>query len=315
MNASQQLTRIVEPGIVATLNRSELDGQIATARQFPRDLQLFVDRSRSLATIDEATAAECVYALPRDNKIIEGPSVRLAEILVANYGNCRTGARIIEEGEEFVTAQGIFHDLESNTTTTFETRRRITTRSGKRYNADMIATTCNAACAIALRQAVLKGIPKPLWDRVYEEARARAVGDLKGLPEKRARAVKAFEPYGIDQARILKTLDLAKVEDIDADALAKLRGLFSAIKEGELTAEGAFPTDATKNGRAKTLDEFAKPDGIESPADAFEIGRQARLANAKRTQWPGAWRDQSNIDAWLAGFDAQDEEMKGGQPQ
>lgn len=327
----------IEVGTLAILNKSEIDQQIATAHAFPRSVKRFRDQALDLATLNEATAAECIYALPRDGKVIEGPSARLAEILVSSWGNCRAGARVVEEGMEFVTAQGVFHDLEANSVITYESKRRITNKKGMRYNADMIATTANAACSIALRNAILKGIPKALWNDIYEQARHAAVGDVKTLANKRAEAIKAFMAYGVDEARILAVLEVPSIEDIGMDELSKLRGLFTAIKDGEITPENAFPLPEKPKpaGEApKTLEEFGKAGGKEevkadelhdpqtgelpvADADAdipaaFERGRAARGAGMAFKAVPTEWRDDANAkfaEAWSAGWRKRDDEI------
>ncbi|MFN8826683.1 MAG: hypothetical protein ACK501_17070, partial [Planctomycetota bacterium] len=50
--------------------------------------------------------------------------------------------------------------------------RRITGKNGRRYSSDMIGVTGNAACSIALRNAVFRGIPRAFWIDIYD-ARAR----------------------------------------------------------------------------------------------------------------------------------------------
>lgn len=251
---------IHEPGVISALSRSEVDAQLAISRQYPRDLELFHARAHALATKTEAVAAECIYSIPREGKLIEGPSVRLAEILVANWGNCRAGARIVEEGSEYVTAQGVFHDLESNAITTFETRRRIIDKRGRRYSGDMVTITSNAACAIALRQAVLKGIPKPYWEGLFAAVRQKAAGNAADLPERRAKALKAFAAMNVSEARILARLGVEQTNDITAEHIVTLAGIYNAIREGEATAAEAFPEpEATKpdTGTPTTIEEFA----------------------------------------------------------
>lgn len=257
----------IEPGPLAALNRSEMDGQIAIARAYPRSVERFEESALALATRDPEVAAECIYTLPRDGKMVEGPSARLAEILVSQWGNCRVGARVIEEASDHIVAQGFFLDLESNAITTFETRRRIVDRKGKRYSPDMINTTCNAACSIAHRQAVLKGITKPRWQPIFEAAKRRAIGDAP-LPELRKQALKAFSSYGVDEARVLKALGVASVDEIGREEIARLRGVFTALKDGEVTVAEAFPTEPApaKSGEAiRTLDDFAQSGGATKP--------------------------------------------------
>src|SRR5208283_3977139 len=113
-------------GILAVLNKSEIDQQIATAKHYPRSIKQFRNEALQLATLDEQTAEECIYALPRDGKTIEGPSARFAEILGYSWGNCRIGARSLGDDGDFVKSQGMFYDLEKNVAITYEVSRRIT---------------------------------------------------------------------------------------------------------------------------------------------------------------------------------------------
>lgn len=246
---TEQLEVITDTAALGALNKSEIDQQIATARRYPRSIERFRKDVLRSVTLNEQIAGECIYALPRGNKVIEGPSARFAEIAVSAWGNSRAGARVIGEDAAFVTAQGAFFDLEKNVAVTYEVRRRITDSKGKRYNADMIAVTANAACSIALRNAILKGVPKAFWSDLYDEARRCAAGDAKSLSTKRAAALKAFSVYGVTPERIFASLEIGGVEDMTLDHLVQLRGRLTAIKEGEISPEAAFPLTAEGDQR------------------------------------------------------------------
>jgi len=153
---------MLDAGVAVALARAEIDQQIATAHAFPRSIKRAVDNILSLATLDRATSEECIYALPRGGKSIRGPSVRLAEIVASQWGNCRVAARVVavDRLEKYVEAEGIFHDLETNMAATARVRRRIVDSKGRLYNEDMILVTGNAACQIAKRNAVLSGVPR-----------------------------------------------------------------------------------------------------------------------------------------------------------
>ena len=187
---------VAESGMVAVLNRSEIDQQITTARRYPRSVAVFIRKASELVTLDESIARQCIYALPRDGKVIEGASARFAEIVANSWGNCRAGARVVDDSGEFVTSQGVFHDLEQNVAITYEVQRRITNRKGERFSADMIGVTANAASSIALRNAILKGVPKAYWEGIYRKARATIAGDYKTLANKRATAFQEFQIFG-----------------------------------------------------------------------------------------------------------------------
>lgn len=245
MNATiEPETLSVETGTIALLNRSEVDAQIATAHRFPRSIKAFLNEARELATLNENVAYECTYAVPRDGKVIEGPSARFAEIVLSAWGNCRSGARIVDIGPNFITAQGVCHDLQRNVAITFEVQRRITNRQGKRFNDDMIVVTGNAASAIALRNSILKVIPKAFWSDVWEEARRVARGDVRTLANRRAEALKMLEGYGVRPGQVFALLEVRGVEDVTLDHLVTLRGIVTAIKEGDTTPEEAFKASA-----------------------------------------------------------------------
>ncbi len=285
MSAAEQIERelpamAVESGTVALLNRSEIDQQIATAHRFPRSIKRFRDEALAMVTLTENIAKECVYALPRkedgQTKTIEGPSARFAEIVASAWGNCRAGARVVSDHGDFVTAQGVFHDLERNVAITYEVQRRIVDRQGRRYKPDMIGVTGNAASSIALRNAILKGVPKAFWNEMYTAARRTIAGDVKTLANRRSDAIKEFAIFGVSQEQILKVLNRPGVQDVTIDDLVTLNGFLTAIRDGDSTPEQIF-------GEAQ-----GKPELQPYPADEFAknlSGWRQAITEGKRTAY------------------------------
>lgn len=235
----------VESATVSLISRAEIDQQITTAKKYPRSLKRFRDEALQMVTLTENIAKECIYALPRKDangstKTIEGPSARFAEVIASAWGNCRAGARVVGESAEFVTAQGVFYDLERNVAITYEVQRRITTSKGKRYSTDMIGVTANAACSIALRNAILKGVPKAFWSELYAATRKTIAGDVKTLTNRRADAIKEFAIFGVSEVQILAVLEKSGIQDIGVDDLVTLHGLLTAIRDGDSTPEEIF---------------------------------------------------------------------------
>jgi len=248
------------------LARAEIDQQVATAKAYPRSMKRFLDDCLGMATLTEEIASECIYALPRDGRNIEGPSARLAEIVASSWGNCRAGARVVHEDAEFVTAQGRFHDLERNVGIEYEVRRRITDKKGRRYSSDMIGVTGNAACSIALRNAVFRGVPKALWSSVYDAARRCAVGDAQTLANRRAKAMETLQKMGATREQVLALLGVAGEQDVTLDHLATLRGLVTAIKEGTTTVDEAFAGAGAEDPRARGASGLASRLGVPKAA-------------------------------------------------
>lgn len=244
-----------EQSMAVAVNSHEIEQQVSTAKRYPRSIKRFHDEARQMVTLSEAVAGQCIYALPRDNKTIEGPSARFAEVVASAWGNCRAGARVIEDKGDFITAQGVFHDLERNVAITYEVQRRIVDKHGRRYKPDMIGVTANAACSIALRNAVLKGVPKAFWEEIYNSARQVVMGDVKTLANRRASAVTEFQRFGITEEQLCQKLGVVGIEDVTLDHLVTLRGLLTAMRDGDTTPEDSFPSNGNAGTAPKACDE------------------------------------------------------------
>jgi hypothetical protein len=232
------------------LNRAEIDIQIATAKQYPRDINRVLNTIETYATMDVETAEDCFYALRRgngeDRAVIEGVSVRLAEIFAGAWGNIRVQTRIVGNDGRTITAQGIAHDLETNFATSVEVKRRITDKYGRTFSEDMQVVTGNAASAIAFRNAVLKVIPKAVTKKIINNIKQVALGQSIDLETSRQRAIQHFKMLGVTETQLLAYLEIKSVAEIDKELVLELRSLSNAIKEGTTTIADTFKTPATE---------------------------------------------------------------------
>lgn len=233
----------VDPTMLATLDKGEIEMKVELAHRYPRSIKQFRTDVFNMVTLSESVAAECIYALKRDDKIIEGPSARFAEVVMSAWGNVVAGARVISDQGEFITARGFFFDLQKNVTLGYDVQRRITDRKGRRYSLDMIGVTGNAASSIALRNAVFKGVPKAYWSDLYQGARQTAMGDVKTLPTRRAEVLQALARYGVTEQQACAKLRLKGKEDLGLEELLTLRGFLTTIKDGEMSPEEMFAPD------------------------------------------------------------------------
>jgi hypothetical protein len=231
---------------ITAMTRGEVDSQVVTAKRYPRSVSGFMKKAQEMACLSEEISESCMYALPRGGKTIEGPSARFAEIIASAWGNMRIEARPVDEGDRFVTSRGTSWDMETNVAVAFEVKRRITKSSGQRYDDDMIGVTTNAAGSIALRNAVLKNIPKAFWGPIYNAARKVAVGDATTLASRRAKMLEHFLKLGAANEQVLAFLKVAGVEDISLDHLGLLKGIATAIKDGDTSIENAFMEPASE---------------------------------------------------------------------
>lgn len=231
--------------MLQAINRSEVDIQIATAKQYPRDLQAALNKIATYATMDKETAEDCFYILRRkgaggQDSVIEGLSVRMAEIIAGAWGNLRVATRIIGNDGKMITAQAVCHDLEANLAVSKEVKRRITDRNGRTFSEDMQVVTGNAAASIAFRNAVLAVIPKAVTKKVINEVKKVALGQSIDVEQSRQNLVAYFNKIGVTQEQLFFYLDIKSLEEIDKNMIFELRATANAIKEGTTTVEESF---------------------------------------------------------------------------
>lgn len=246
-NDEDSLVRPESVSAIEAISRSEVAMQLDAAHRFPRSVSRFIKEALALVTEDVNVASSCFYSLPRKEdgkeKMLQGPSVRLAEMAAYAWGNLHVGARVLPDGEadRTITAQAVCWDLQKNLRTTVEVSRGIMGRRG-RYSDDMIRVTGMAALSIAYRNSVFRVIPRTYINQLLEAAKRVAVGDASTLGQRRGDVVAALGKMGVPKESVFSRLGVSGMNDITLDHLATLIGLGTAIKQGEILADEAFPS-------------------------------------------------------------------------
>ncbi len=240
LNKSKNMTIVSSIESFEAETRAEVDMQVATAKKYPRNLRQVLNNIEYLATQDQETAESCFYALKRDGKTITGATVRLAEIITSCWGNIRSQAKIIANDGKFITAQGTCWDLETNVAYSIEVRRKITDKTGKTYTEDMQIVSANAICSVALRNAVFKVIPMAITRKIQDKIKDVILGDEESFDDVKQKAVEYFIGKGVTKAQILKFVGRESIEGIDREDVVILRGVATAIEDGDTTIASAF---------------------------------------------------------------------------
>lgn len=263
---NSEIIEVKQADVLQALNRAEIDIQIATAKQYPRDINAVLNKIATYATMDRETAEDCFYVLRREDKqgnvnVIEGLSVRMAEIIAGAWGNIRVQARIIGNDGRQITAQAICHDLETNFAVSKEVKRSIVTKRGYTFSEDMQVVTGNAACSIALRNAVLTVIPKAVTKRIINDVKQVALGQSIDLEQSRQNVIQYFAKLGVKQEQLFLYLGVKSAQEIDKQKIFELRATANAIKEGTTTVEECFvkpALEAKKEAQAEAKGKDAK---------------------------------------------------------
>jgi hypothetical protein len=237
------------------ITRGEIDIQIATAKRWPRSIAEFKQNAIAMATIDEETAASCLYARPvgRDpetgkQKIAEGMSVRMAEIVAACFGNIRFASMIIEMTPRYVKCRGMAHDLQANSAGSSEVieatvkKPKAGQKEGDPYDERMRAVIAKACLSKARRDAIFQVVPKALAKPIEKAVRALLAGDGKSITRRRAIVMKWITgDLKIEPSRVFAALGIKGEDDLTTEMLDQLTGIRTAINDGDVTVDEAFP--------------------------------------------------------------------------
>ena len=277
-----EIIKVNQVDMLQAINRAEADIQIATAKQYPRDLTAVLNKIATYATMDKETAEDCFYVLRRkdasgQDTVIEGLSVRMAEIIAGAWGNLRVQTRIVGNDGRMITAQAICHDLETNVAVSKEVKRSIMTKKGYTYSQDMQVVTGNAAASIAFRNAVLTVIPKAVTKRIINEVKQVALGQSIDLETSRQNIIGYFGKLGVSQQQLFDYLGISKVEEIDKQRVFELRATANAIQEGTTTVQETFVRPAAEAKK--------QADGVKAAKSAQDKA-EAAIAQATGDQAP-----------------------------
>lgn len=268
-----EIIEIRQADMLQAINRAEIDIQISTAKQYPRDINAVLNKIETYATMDKETAEECFYVLRREDKqgnqnIIEGLSVRMAEIIAGAWGNLRVQARIIGNDGRQITAQAVCHDLETNFAVSKEVKRSILTKKGYTFSEEMQVVTGNAACSIAFRNAVLAVIPKAVTKKVINHVKLVSLGQAIDLETSRKNCLTNLAKAGVSEKMVLFYLGKNSVADIDQEAIFVLRGTWNAIKEGTASVQECFIKPYMDHQTQVAADLAAKASAEPAPTEA-----------------------------------------------
>lgn len=251
MNPQNQTTdatfEVLQPNVLESLERAQIDVQISTAQRYPRSLEKFKKRALDMVQQDVETAESCIYQRPvgkgpdGKQKYAEGASIRLAEIVASCFGNIRFGARIIEQTERFVKCEGVCHDLESNVAGKSEAMESTVKRDGTPYDERMRIVVAKACLSKALRDSIFRVVPRALCKAVIDAAQKVIAGQAKPIEARRKAAQAWLLSLKVDDARVFAVLEVNGWAEVGESQLLTLTGLKTAMKDENLPLDEVFP--------------------------------------------------------------------------
>jgi hypothetical protein len=238
---------------------SEVQAMILMARSRPRDY-LDIKRAIRAACSRPRLAEKATYNYPRGGTNVTGPSIRLMEMLVGAFQNVDSGWRVLEIVENRVRVESYAWDLENNVKKRIEfwvqmsrdTKQGVVPVTAERDKYEVVAS----AAQRRLRACIANILPFDLVDEALEicEQTVKAGDGSKPMVDRIAEMVFAFEELGVSRT-MLETLLKHPVEQVIADELPRLRGIWTAINEGHAQREEFFKPAVTVSNLAGPSDE------------------------------------------------------------
>lgn len=217
---------------------AEARGQMQLAMMFPRSI------NKAMAEFLESCkspdfAAEAFYTVKNRGS---GPSIRFAEEAARCYGHFDYGHRELSRGDGKSEIEVFAWDKEKNNTS----KRQITVLhildvGGSSRKLTSQADIDNKIANVASKQMrgrILALLPKHMIAAGKAEClRTLAGGNDKPAAERILRLTQAFDRRGVTADQLAKYLNISKVNDMTAEQIGDLQGVFNAIKEGAKVSE------------------------------------------------------------------------------
>ena len=292
---------------------AEVSAAMAIARQHPRDPIVSMDRILNACT-RPTLAEQAVYQYARGGTDITGPSIRLAEVLAQNWGNCQFGIRELEQRGGESTVQAFCWDVETNVRreVTFQVPHiRHTKKGSTRLEdpRDIYEMVANQG-ARRLRACVLSIIPGDVVEAAVAQCEVTMAAKADLSPAAIAKIVEAFAAFKVTKSQIEKRIQ-RHIDAIQPAQIVALKKIYTSLRDGMSGISDWFDAEpdaevAPKQGAeaVKSAMRAAKKPSAEAPSEAqAEVERPAATENTPRVmhylERIAAWDIQTDDPAAL----------------
>lgn len=286
----------------------EVQAAMVVAKKFPRNEEAAFARVLR-ACKRKALAEGAIYAYPRGGQTVEGPSIRMAEVLAQNWGNIDFGIIELEQRDGESVVMSYAWDLETNTrqTKVFQvtherhTKHGVTRLTDPRDIYEMVANQG----ARRLRACILGVIPGDVVEAAVAECERTLNGDnSEPLIDRVRKMVSMFAEIGVTPEMIEARLR-HKLSATTATEVVNLGKVYKSIRDGMAKPTDFFDEVVAPTGSKaqQYADAAKKPQSPEpksdSKADAPEASAPAKENGATYAGWnePSKLEEQADKTA------------------
>lgn len=290
---------------------AEVKGKLTSAKMFPRDEAMaFQQVMNACSRPSLAKVAE--YRFKRGGQEVNGPTIRLAEVIAAAWGNIDYGIRELSRGEGYSEMEAYAWDMQTNTISAQRfTVRHIRDRSDANggnvsltQERDIYERTANDASR-RVRERIFAVVPPDLVEMAVKKCRDTMAGNSDRPIADRVRdMISAFNKYSVT-AQMIETRLGRKLDSILPDDFADLMAVYNSIKDGAKVSDFF-------GGEAVALAAPASSDGQAQQQGAKTAPKSTRKKDAAPKQEEAKPQEQKQADAAPASTqdDAQQEQQE-----
>lgn len=228
---------------------AETQAQVIMAKKYPRDPVQALDKI--LAECRRPTLAEqAKYAYPRGGQMVEGPSIRLAEMLARNWGNISFGLVEVDRRGDESSMLAYAWDMETNVVARqeFKVKHIRDTKEGQRplrEERDVYELTTNQGSR-RLRACILRIIPGDIIDSALAECESTLQENLGNVQDRIPVMIEKFKELGVTKLQLEKRLR-HRIETLNRPELIALGKIYNSIKDGLSVPSDYFEFEEAKN--------------------------------------------------------------------
>lgn len=255
--------------VKAQREASEIQAMVFMAKQFPRNQIQAADRIINACT-RQTLADSAVYSYPRGGQNIEGPSIRLAEVLAQNWGNLDFGIRELSQENGVSTVEAYAWDLETNVrqAKVFQVVHKRVSKGGAKTLTDprdiyeMVANQGSRR----LRACILSVIPGDIVEAALAQCSITQAASVGTKPEEVKETIRklteAMGKFGITAENIQNRYQ-CRLEAIRPAQIVELRKIYTSLKDGMSKPSDWFAIQEVKKSDAQDLNAMVEAQPVE----------------------------------------------------
>jgi hypothetical protein len=219
---------------------------------------------------------------------VEGPSIRLAEVIAQNWGNLSFGVKELEQREGESVAMAYAWDLETNVRQEKVFTVKHSRKAGGKIKKlddprDIYELVANNG-ARRVRACILGVIPGDIVDNAVEECSKTMKGGNKGpFKDRISKTLELFkEKYGVTQEQIETKVgyNVSAFTEYDLVGLGKI---FTSLKDGMGKVEDFFSKDVKKESNSDLSQAFNKTTNTKSNEDGKQPDKSKNYGKSTTT--------------------------------